>query len=105
MIPSYLILSILETLTRISVDIDSPLELIPRFELNKIQIKPLRRLKSSPKPIPLPYKKPYQFFNKNSEPILELLTNVFHISLKSLKSMEEDALIFPSDIAGEGEGV
>ncbi|WJX72975.1 hypothetical protein P8452_56804 [Trifolium repens] len=76
-IPSDLMLPILETLTRNSIDIERPSELIPRSELNKIQIKPLRRPKPS---VPLPYKKPYQFF-KNSEPDLELLANAFHKSL------------------------
>jgi hypothetical protein len=102
MIPLELILPILETLTKNSVDIESSFELIPRSKLNKIQMKPLRRLKPSPKPVPLPYKNPYQFFNRNSEPIFELLTNAFHISLKS---MEEDALIFPSDIVVEADAL
>jgi hypothetical protein len=87
MIPSYLILPIIEKLTKNSVDIESSSELIPRSELNKIQIKPLRRLKPSPKPVPLAYKKPHQFFNRNSEPILELLQMLFILVLRVWKNM------------------
>jgi hypothetical protein len=95
-----LILPIHETLSRSSIDIERPTELIPRYELNKIQIRPLRRPKPSQKPLSLSYKKPYQFFT-HSEPNIELLKNVFHDGLKSLIYMEEDALIFPSDITAE----
>jgi hypothetical protein len=95
-----LILLILETLTSNSVDIERPTKLIPRYELNKIQIRPLRRPKPSQKPLSLSYKKPYQFFT-HSEPNIELLKNVFHDGLKSLIYMEEDALIFPLDITAE----
>jgi hypothetical protein len=105
-IPSDHILPILETLTVNSVDIESSSDLSPVSALKKIQIKPLKRQRSSPKPKPnLLYKKPYKFFNQNSEPIIELLTNAIHISLKNFKSMEENALIFPSDIDAEGEAL
>jgi hypothetical protein len=66
-IPSDQILPILKTLTRNSIDIESSSELIHASALRKITIKPLKHQKSSPKP-KLPYKKPYQFFNQNSEP-------------------------------------
>jgi hypothetical protein len=46
-----LILPIHETLSRSSIDIERPTELIPRYELNKIQIKSLKRTKPSPKPL------------------------------------------------------
>jgi hypothetical protein len=63
-IPSDQILPILETLTMNSVDIESSSELSPVSTLKKIQIKPLKHQKSTPKPKPnLPYKKPYKFFN------------------------------------------
>jgi hypothetical protein len=78
-----------------SVDIESSSNLSPVSALKKIQIKPLKRQRSSPKPKPkpkLPYKKPYLFLNQNYEPDLELLTNDIHISLKNFKSMEDDAL-------------
>jgi hypothetical protein len=104
-IPSYLIPHILDTLTKNSIDVEKPenfihSHLISRSEFNQIQIITHNRPKLEPKLVSLPYKKPYQFF-KNSEPDLELLTNAFHKSLKSLMYIEEDALIFPSEIAAE----
>jgi hypothetical protein len=82
-IPSDQILPILKTLTRNSIDIESSSELIHASALRKITIKPLKHQKSSPKP-KLPYKKPYQFFNQNFEPILELLTSVIHIGRRCI---------------------
>jgi hypothetical protein len=73
-IPYDQILPILETLTMNSVDIESSSNLSPVSALKKIQIKPLKRQRSSPKPKPkpkLPYKKPYLFLNQNYEPDLE----------------------------------
>jgi hypothetical protein len=96
-------LPLLENLTRHFTNIVSSPEHSSSV-LRKIQIKPLKLKKPSPKPN-LPYKEPYKFFNQLSEPIIELLTSAIHISLKNFKSMEEDALIFPSDIAAEGEAL
>jgi hypothetical protein len=100
-IPSDQALPLLENLTRHFIDIESSLEQ-PDSTLKKIKIKPLKLKKPSPK-LNLPYKEPYKFFNQNSEPITELLTSAIRISLKNFKSMEEDALIFSSDIDSEGD--
>jgi hypothetical protein len=102
-IPSDQVLPLLENLTKHFTDIESSPEQPSRYPnstLRKIQIKPLIRKKPS-RELNLPYKEPYKFFKKNSEPIFELLTSVIHISLKNFKSMEEDALIFTYDIDAE----
>jgi electron transfer flavoprotein alpha subunit len=63
-----------------------------------IQIKPLKRKKPEPK---IPFIRTQPFFNQNSEPNIELLTSAIDISLKRFKRIEEEALIFPSDVDAE----
>ncbi|WJX17607.1 hypothetical protein P8452_07499 [Trifolium repens] len=86
---------VLETLLINSIDVEETSQFIP---LHKIQIKPPT---CAPKHLPLPYSKPYDFFI-NNEPVPELLSNAFYSSLLSLKDMEKEALVFPSDIIAEG---
>ncbi|KAK2443770.1 hypothetical protein QL285_014846 [Trifolium repens] len=59
---------------------------------------PLKRKK--PEPI-IPFKKNHPFFNSISEPNLELLDIAISISLKRLKSMEKEVLVFPLDVDAE----
>jgi hypothetical protein len=81
-----------------SVDIDDSLEppsLYHKVDISKINIKPLKRKKPEPT---IPFNRTQPFFNPTSEPNLELLNIAINISLKRLKSMEEEAIVFPSDV-------
>jgi hypothetical protein len=97
-LPINIALPILETKLKQDINIDDDLITIsprPFIDLSKIKIIPLKR--KQPEPI-IPFNKDHPFFNPNSEPNLELLDNAISISLKRFKSMEEEVLIFPSDI-------
>ncbi|KAK2352381.1 hypothetical protein QL285_096375 [Trifolium repens] len=65
------------------------------FDLSKIKIIPLKRKKPEPT-IPFDPTKP--FFNPISEPNVELLDIAISFNLKRFKRMDEEVLIFPSDI-------
>jgi hypothetical protein len=65
------------------------------LNLSKIKIIPLKRKRPEPT-IPFDPTKP--FFNSASEPNLELLDNAISLSLKRFKQMDEEILVFPSDI-------
>jgi hypothetical protein len=88
-------LPILEDHLKKQIDIDDP-EPIP--DLSKIRIIPLKRKKPEPT-ISFDPTKP--FFNSLSEPNLELLDIAISLSLKRLKRMDEEVLVFPSDIDAE----
>jgi hypothetical protein len=94
-------LPLLENIKMQFVDIDDSLEppcLYPKIDIRKIQIRPLKRKKPEPK---IPFNITQPFFNPISEPNLELLNIAINISLKRLKSMKEEAFIFPSDVDAE----
>jgi hypothetical protein len=83
------------------VDIDDSLEppsLYHKVDISKINIKPLKRKKPEPT---IPFNRTQPFFNPTSEPNLELLNIAINISLKRLKSMEEEAIVFPYDVDAE----
>ncbi|MCI10866.1 hypothetical protein A2U01_0031963 [Trifolium medium] len=97
-IPSNLLHQILEQLTDNSVQADEPVNLVHRQTLNSIQF----RRKTKPlKPI---FNKPYPLII-DFEPNLELLKNQIYNDFRSLSSMEEDFLIFPSDVNAEGSDI
>ncbi|WJX94404.1 hypothetical protein P8452_75823 [Trifolium repens] len=91
-------LPILEALLKADINIDDDIITTsknPFDELRKIKIIPLKRKKPEPT---IPFNRNHPFFNPNSEPNLELLDNAISISLKKFKGMEEEVLIFPSDV-------
>jgi hypothetical protein len=79
-----------------AIDIDDEPKL--PTNLSKIKIIPLKRKKPEPT-IPFDTTKP--FFNPLSEPNLELLDIAISLRLKRLKKMDEQVLIFPSDVDSE----
>ncbi|KAK2374113.1 hypothetical protein QL285_075095 [Trifolium repens] len=97
-LPSDFALPILEDLLKAEINVDDDLITTlkdPFDEIRKIKIIPLKRKRPEPT---IPFNKNQPFFNHNSEPNLELLDNAISISLKKFKSMEEEVLIFPSDV-------
>ncbi|MCH96766.1 hypothetical protein A2U01_0017755, partial [Trifolium medium] len=97
-IPSNLLHQILEQLTDNSVQVDEPVNLVHIKDLNSIKF----RRKSKPlKPL---FNKPYPFI-LNSEPNLELLKNQIYNDFRSLSTMEDDFLVFPSDVSAEVEAL
>ncbi|KAK2382847.1 hypothetical protein QL285_070360 [Trifolium repens] len=97
-LPSDFALPILEDLLKAEINIDDDIITTsknPFDEIRKIKIIPLKRKRPEPT-IPFNINKP--FFNPNSEPNLELLDNAISISLKKFKGMEEEVLIFPTDV-------
>jgi hypothetical protein len=66
------------------------------IDLSKIRIIPLKRKRPT-----IPFNKDHPFFNPISEPNLELIDIAISISLKRLKSMEKETLVFPSDVDAE----
>jgi hypothetical protein len=104
-IPSEQMLPLLENIMRQSVDINNSLEpppLYPKVDIRKIIIKPLKRKRLEPK---IPFNITQPFFNPIFEPNLELLTIAIDISLKRFKRMEEEALIFDSDVDAEARNL
>jgi hypothetical protein len=94
-------LPILEALLKEAVNIDDDLEttsLNHSIDQSRIKIIPLKRKKPEPT---IPFNRNHPFFNPISEPNLELLDIAISISLKKLKSMKEEVLIFPSDVDAE----
>ncbi|KAK2423019.1 hypothetical protein QL285_033505 [Trifolium repens] len=86
-----------------AIDIDDepiPLSLSSNqtIDLSKIKIIPLKRKRPEPT---IPFNRNHPFFNPISEPNLELVDIAISISLKRFKSMEEETLIFPSDVDAE----
>ncbi|KAK2381188.1 hypothetical protein QL285_068815 [Trifolium repens] len=94
-------LPILEDYLKKQIDIDDEpisLSLSPNqnIDLSKIRIIPLKRKRPT-----IPFNKDHPFFNPISEPNLELIDIAISISLKRLKSMEKETLVFPSDVDAE----
>ncbi|KAK2395070.1 hypothetical protein QL285_056836 [Trifolium repens] len=85
-----------EQLLKNAIDIDDEPKLPPN--LSKIKIIELKRKKPEPT-IPFDPTKP--FFNSASEPNLELLNNDISLRFKIFKQMDEEVLVFPSDIDAE----
>ncbi|KAK2380264.1 hypothetical protein QL285_067977 [Trifolium repens] len=97
-LPSDFALPILEDLLKAEINVDDDIITTPKDpfdEIRKIKIIPLKRKRPEPT---IPFNRNQPFFNHNSEPNLELLDNAINISLKKFKSMEEEVLIFPSDV-------
>ncbi|KAK2441166.1 hypothetical protein QL285_012494 [Trifolium repens] len=89
-------LPILEDLLKAEINVDDDIITIDPFDkIKRIKIIPLKRKKPEPT---IPINRNQPFFNYNSEPNLELLESAINISLRNFKSMEEEVLIFPSDI-------
>ncbi|KAK2404216.1 hypothetical protein QL285_053580 [Trifolium repens] len=96
-------LPILEDYLKKQIDIDDePISLSlsqnQNIDLSKIRIIPLKRKRPEPT---IPFNKDHPFFNPTSEPNLELIDIAISISLKRLKSMEKETLVFPSDVDAE----
>ncbi|KAK2362309.1 hypothetical protein QL285_087383 [Trifolium repens] len=94
-------LPIFEDYLKAQIDIDDEpisLSLSPNqnIDLSKIRIIPLKRKRPT-----IPFNKDHPFFNPTSEPNLELIDIALSISLKRLKSMEKETLVFPSDVDAE----
>ncbi|KAK2375023.1 hypothetical protein QL285_075944 [Trifolium repens] len=97
-LPTDFALPILEDLLKAEINVDDDIITTPKdpfAEIRKIKIIPLKRKRPEPT---IPFNTNQPFFNQNSEPNLELLDNAINISLKKFKSMEEEVLIFPSDV-------
>ncbi|KAK2374597.1 hypothetical protein QL285_075550 [Trifolium repens] len=89
-------LPILEDLLKAEINVDDDIITIdPLDKIKRIKIIPLKRKRPEPT---IPFNRNQPFFNYNSEPNLELLESAINISLRNFKSMEEEVLIFPSDI-------
>ncbi|KAK2354156.1 hypothetical protein QL285_091707 [Trifolium repens] len=89
-------LPILEDLLKAEINVDDDIISIDPFDkIIRIKIIPLKRKRPEPT---IPFNRNQPFFNYNSEPNLELLESAINISLRNFKSMEEEVLIFPSDI-------
>ncbi|KAK2444623.1 hypothetical protein QL285_015635 [Trifolium repens] len=89
-------LPILEDLLKAEINVDDDIITIDPFDkIKRIKIIPLKRKRPEPT---IPFNRNQPFFNYNSEPNLELLESAINISLRNFKSMEEEVLIFPSDI-------
>ncbi|KAK2399660.1 hypothetical protein QL285_049452 [Trifolium repens] len=89
-------LPILEDLLKAEINVDDDIITIDPFDkIKRIKIIPLKRKRPEPT---IPFNRKQPFFNYNSEPNLELLESAINISLRNFKSMEEEVLIFPSDI-------
>ncbi|WJX19324.1 NADH:ubiquinone reductase (H(+)-translocating) [Trifolium repens] len=95
-LPTDFALPILEDLLKAEINVDDDIITIDPFDkIKRIKIIPLKRKR--PEPI-IPFNRSQPFFNYNSEPNLELLSSAINVSLRNFKSMEEEVLIFPSDV-------
>jgi hypothetical protein len=96
-------LPIQERLMKEAIDIDDePISLSLSqnldIDISKIKITPLKRKRPEPT-IPFDPTKP--FFNPSSEPNVEQLGSAISLRLKRFKAMDEEVLIFPSDVDAE----
>ncbi|KAK2382130.1 hypothetical protein QL285_069683 [Trifolium repens] len=89
-------LPILEDFLKKQVNIDDEPKL--PTDLSKIKIIPLKRNKPEPT-IPFDPTKP--FFNSSSEPNIEQLGSAISLRLKRFKTIDEEVLVFPSDVDAE----
>jgi hypothetical protein len=83
------------SILKAAIDIDD--EIIPP-NLNKIKV--IQRKRPAQQPT-IPFDPTKPFFNPISEPNLELIDIAISISLKKFKQIEEEALVFPSDVDAE----
>ncbi|KAK2444015.1 hypothetical protein QL285_015073 [Trifolium repens] len=100
-LPNDFAFPIYERLLKEAIDIDDePMSLsqYPYIDLSKIKITHLKRKRPEPT-IPFDQTKP--FFNPSSEPNIEQLGSAISLRLKKLKAMDEETLIFPSDVDAE----
>ncbi|KAK2416178.1 hypothetical protein QL285_038597 [Trifolium repens] len=95
-LPVEFALPIQERLMKDAIDIDDEPKLTP--DLSRIKITPLKRKKPEPT-IPFDPTKP--FFNPSSEPNVEQLGSAISLRLKRFKTMDEEVLVFPSDVDSE----
>ncbi|KAK2354921.1 hypothetical protein QL285_092383 [Trifolium repens] len=94
--PTDFALPILEDLLKAEINVDDDIITIDPFDkIKRIKIIPLKRKRPEPT---IPFNRNQPFFNYNSEPNLELLDSAINVSLRNFKSMEEEVLIFPSDV-------
>ncbi|WJX24598.1 hypothetical protein P8452_13686 [Trifolium repens] len=87
-----------ERLLKEAIDIDDePISLSPSqsLDISSIKITPLKRKRPEPT-IPFDPTKP--FFNPSSEPNVEQIGSAISLRLKKFKAMDEETLIFPSDV-------
>ncbi|KAK2423232.1 hypothetical protein QL285_033697 [Trifolium repens] len=87
-----------ERLLKEAIDIDDePISLSPSqsLDISSIKITPLKRKRPEPT-IPFDPTKP--FFNPSSEPNVEQLGSAISLKLKKFKAMDEETMIFPSDV-------
>ncbi|KAK2397023.1 hypothetical protein QL285_058647 [Trifolium repens] len=89
-------LPILEDFLKKQINIDDEPKL--PTDLSKIKIIPLKRKKPEPT-IPFDPTKP--FFNSSSEPNIEQLGSAISLRLKRFKTIDEEVLVFPSDVDAE----
>ncbi|KAK2401744.1 hypothetical protein QL285_051313 [Trifolium repens] len=95
-LPTDFALPILEDLLKAEINVDDDIITIDPFDkIKRIKIIPLKRKRPEPT---IPFNRNQPFFNYNSEPNLELLASAINVSLRNFKSMEEEVLIFPSDV-------
>ncbi|KAK2428010.1 hypothetical protein QL285_026553 [Trifolium repens] len=90
-----------ERLLKEAIDIDDePISLSQNLDidLSKIKITPLKRKR--PEPI-IPFDQTKPFFNPSSEPNIEQLGSAISLRLKMFKAMDEEILVFPSDVDAE----
>jgi hypothetical protein len=102
-LPADFALPIQERIMKEAIDIDDEprtlsLSSKQTVDISKIKIIPLKRKRSQPT---IPFNRNHPFFNPISEPNLELVDIAISISLKRLKSMEKETLVFPSDVDAE----
>ncbi|WJX57749.1 NADH:ubiquinone reductase (H(+)-translocating) [Trifolium repens] len=96
-------LPIQEMLMKEAININDepiPLSLSPEhsIDLSKIKITPLKRKRPEPT---IPFDQTTPFFTSSSEPNIEQLGSAISLRLKKFKAMEEETLIFPSDVDAE----
>ncbi|WJX83170.1 hypothetical protein P8452_65848 [Trifolium repens] len=95
-LPTDFALPILQDLLKAEINVDDDIITIDPFDkIKRIKIIPLKRKRPEPT---IPFNRNQPFFNYNSEPNLELLSSAINVSLRNFKSMEEEVLIFPSDV-------
>ncbi|KAK2374352.1 hypothetical protein QL285_075322 [Trifolium repens] len=95
-LPTDFALPILEDLLKAEINVDDDIITIDPFDkIKRIKIISLKRKRPEPT---IPFNRNQPFFNYNSEPNLELLDSAINVSLRNFKSMEEEVLIFPSDV-------
>ncbi|KAK2375783.1 hypothetical protein QL285_076651 [Trifolium repens] len=95
-LPTEFVLPIQEALLKAKINVDDDIITIDPFDkIKRIKIIPLKRKRPEPT---IPFNRNQPFFNYNSEPNLELLDSAINVSLRNFKSMEEEVLIFPSDV-------